>query len=170
MNNMSDYKIKFIDELPEDIEKLMRDDLIEYESAHGIDVNFKRFALVLTNNAGKVLGVLNGFTAFSEIYIDDMWVHKSQRGLGYGRELIEGLEKHFEGKGFNNMNLVTSAFQAPDFYKKCGFTVEFVRENKVNPKLTKTFLVKYFKNEEQTQGTIKCNIMSHINLHGVGNE
>ena len=29
-------------------------------------------------------------------------------------------------------------------YKKCGFEVEFIRENKENPKLTKYFLVKYF--------------------------
>ena len=81
-----------------------------------------------------------------------MWVHSAYRGKGYGRKLLHELENHFEGKGFNNMNLVTSAFQAPDFYKKCGFTVEFVRENKVNPKLTKTFFAKYFKNEIQHQG------------------
>lgn len=36
---------------------------------HGIDVNFKRFAMVLTNKASKVCGVLNAFSAFSEIYI-----------------------------------------------------------------------------------------------------
>lgn len=152
---MSDYKINFVDELPEDIEKLMREDLVEYETKHGIDVNFKRFALVLTSDSGKVCGILNGFTAFSEIYIDDMWVHKSERGKGYGKKLIENLEEHFEGKGFNNMNLVTSEFNAPEFYKKCGFTVEFVRENKVNPKLTKTFFVRYFKNQIQTQGIKK---------------
>lgn len=86
---MSDYKIKFIDNLPEDIEKLMREDLVEYETQHGIDVNFKRFSLVLTNDSGKVCGVLNAFTAFSEIYIDDMWVHKSERGKNYGKKLIE---------------------------------------------------------------------------------
>lgn len=149
---MDEYTIKLVNELPEDIEKKMRDDLVEYETSHGIDVNYKRFALVLTEQSGKVIGVLNAFTAFAEIYIDDMWVQKSERGKGYGKKLIQALEDHFEGKGFNNINLVTSAFQAPEFYKKCGFTVEFVRENKVNPKLTKTFFVKYFKNDVQMQG------------------
>jgi ribosomal protein S18 acetylase RimI-like enzyme len=149
---MSDYRINFIDKLPEDIEKLMQEDLVEYEAKHGIEVNLKRFSLVLTSDTEKVFGVLNAYTAFSEIYIDDMWVHKSQRNKGYGKKLIEALEEYYEGKGFNNMNLVTSEFQAPEFYKKCGFTVEFVRENKVNPKLTKTFFVKYFKNKIQTQG------------------
>ena len=149
---MSDCKINFVDEISEDIEKIMRDDLVEYESSHGIDVNYKRFAMILTDQSGNVMGALNAFTAFSEIYIDDMWVHKSQRGKGYGKKLIQTLEEHFEGKGFNNINLVTNAFNAPEFYKKCGFTAEFVRENKVNPKLTKTFFVKFFKNSVQMQG------------------
>jgi len=34
--------------------------------------------------------------------------------------------------------------QAPEFYKKCGFNVEFIRKNKDNPKLDKYYLVKYF--------------------------
>lgn len=149
---MSEYKISFVDTLTEDIEKTMREDLVEYETIHGIDVNYKRFALVLANTSDEIIGVLNAFTAFSEVYVEDMWVHKSYRGKGYGSKLIHALEEKFEGKGFNNINLVTSAFQAPEFYKKCGFTAEFVRENKINPKLTKTFFVKYFKNKIQNQG------------------
>jgi len=103
-----------------------------------------------------VLGVLNAFTAYSEIYVDDMSVDSSHCGKGYGQKLLQELENHFEGKGFNNINLVTSAFNAPEFYKKCGFTVEFVRENKANPKLTKTFFIKYFKNECQTQEILRA--------------
>lgn len=68
--------------------------------------------------------------------------------------ILQALENHFRGKGFNNINLVTSAFQAPGFYEKCGFQVEFVRENMKNPKLTKTFFVKFFDDEVQTQGLL----------------
>src|SRR4029079_17324171 len=149
------YKIEFTDILSEDIEEKMRKDLVEYESSHGIDVNYKKFVLVLKNESGNALGVLNAFTAFSEIYVDDMWVDSSYRGKGCGRKLLQELENHFEGKGFNNINLVTSAFNAPEFYKKCGFSVEFVREKKINPKRTKTFFIKYCKNEHQKQGILK---------------
>lgn len=153
---MNSYKIDYMNTLPEEIEEKMSKDLVAYESHHGIDVNYKKFVLVLRDESDNVLGVLNAFTAFSEIYVDDMWVDSSHRGKGYGRKLLQELEYHFEGKGFNNINLVTSAFSAPGFYKKCGFTVEFVRENKVNPKLTKTFFIKYFKNERQTQGILSA--------------
>lgn len=149
------YKIELTDTMSEDIEDKMRKDLVKYESGHGIDVNYKKFALVLKDELGNAFGVLNAFTAFSEIYVDDMWVDSSCRGKGYGRKLLQELENHFEGKGFNNINLVTNAFNAPEFYKKCGFSVEFVRENKVNPRLSKTFFIKYFKNENQQQGILK---------------
>lgn len=152
---MSHTKINLVDQLPDIIEKKMSNDLVAYESSHGIDVNYKRFAFVLSDESDEAIGVLNAFTAFSEIYIDDMWVDHAHRGQGHGKKLIKALEDHFENKGFNNINLVTSAFQAPEFYKKCGFSVEFVRENTKNPQLTKTFFVKYFKNELQTQGILK---------------
>ena len=147
--------IKFVDQLSDAIEEKMRKDLIDYESSHGIDVNYKRFALVLFDENEEAIGVLNAFTAFSEVYIEDLWVDKSSRGKGHGRKLLQELETHFKGKGFNNINLVTSQFQAPEFYKKCGFKVEFIRQNLKNPQLTKTFLIKYFDDEVQTQGILQ---------------
>ena len=118
--------IRFVDQLCEPIEEKMRDDLVSYETSHGVDVNYKRFALVLSDDQNTTLGVLNAFTAFAEIYIDDMWVDSHYRGKGYGRKLIQALEDYFKGKGFNNINLVTNQFQAPEFYKKCGFELDSV--------------------------------------------
>jgi ribosomal protein S18 acetylase RimI-like enzyme len=151
---MQQYKIEFVDEISEQIEEKMQADLVKYEADHDINVNYKRFSLVMNDDNGEVMGILNAYTAFAEIYIDDIWVDVSHRGKGCGRKLIQELENYFKGKGFNNINLVTSAFQAPEFYKKCGFTAEFVRENKKNPKLTKTFFVKFFTDEAQNQGIL----------------
>lgn len=151
---MNNYHIEIVDQLPDDVEENMQKDLVNYESSHGIDVNYKYFSLIIKDNMGELAGVLNAYTAFAEIYIDDIWVKNSQRNKGYGRALIATLERHFKGKGFNNINLVTSAFQAPDFYLKCGFTKEFVRINDKNPKLTKMFFIKYFDDEIQTQGIL----------------
>ena len=54
------------------------------------------------------------------------------------------VEDYYKDSGFNNMNTMTNEFQAPQFYEKCGFELEFVRKNKDNPKLNKYYYVKYF--------------------------
>jgi len=146
-------KIQFTHDLSSTVEEKMRRSLVQYESSHGIDVNYKRFALTLTRGANQdPIGVLNAFTSFYEIYIEDLWIDSNHRRKGYGKKLLENLEQRFKGKGFNNINLVTNQFNAPGFYEKCGFTLEFVRENLKNPKLTKFFFVKFFEDENQTQG------------------
>ena len=35
---------------------------------------------------------------------------------------------------------VAKKLQAPELYKKCGYEVEFIRENKKDPKITKYFI------------------------------
>lgn len=147
--------VEFVDKISDDLEKRMRKDLVEYESSHGVDVNYKKFSVVIKDEHFNVVGVTHALTAFSEIYIEDIWVDKSHRRKGYGKKLLQALENHFSGKGFNNINLVTNAFQAPEFYKKCGFTEEFIRVNTKNPKLTKIFFIKYFEDEVQIQGILK---------------
>lgn len=146
--------ISYVDQLPPGLEKIMRLDLGAYEYGHGIDVNYKPFALVLHNDAGHAIGILNAYSAFAEIYISDLWVRTSHRRMGYGKLLLESLFDRFEGQGFNNINLCTSAFQAPQFYEKCGFHLEHVRKNLHHPQLNKYFYVKFFQNDPQTQGII----------------
>jgi ribosomal protein S18 acetylase RimI-like enzyme len=114
-----------------------------YEQVHGIDIKFRRFALLLHDDHGTLCGALQAYTAYAEIYVDDLWVEAAVRRRGYGRQLLTRLEHEFVGTGYHNINLVTNAFQAPDFYVKCGYSIEFVRINTHNPLLTKTFFVKY---------------------------
>ena len=154
IKNDKKYKIAFVDELNEELNKRMSDGFIAYEASQRIDVNYKRLSVVISNEKHIVCGVINAYTAFAEIYVDDIWVDSAYRGKGYGRLLLQALEEHFQGQGFNNINLVTSAFQAPEFYKKCGFIAEFTRINKINPQLSKTFFVKFFEEKKQTQGLL----------------
>ena len=156
-------KIEFVDQLSDTLKSRMEDDLINYEGNCGVDVNYKPLSLTLSNDQ-EVVGILNAYKVYSEVYIDDMWVHSTHRRKGYGRRLISELENHFKGKGFNNINLVTSAFQAPEFYTKCEFELEFTRENLQNPKLTKFFFVKFFDDEEQVQGIISQQSIDQLTM------
>jgi ribosomal protein S18 acetylase RimI-like enzyme len=151
---MTDFKIKYLNKLHTPIDKKIHQGHITDETSEGIICNYNKFHFVIEDNNGNMVGALTAYTAFAEIYVDDIWVNPIHRNKGLGRELLEHLENHFKDKGYNNINLVTSQFQAPDFYKKCGFQLEFIRENKYNSKLTKFFFIKYFENTHQYQGTL----------------
>jgi ribosomal protein S18 acetylase RimI-like enzyme len=148
-------KMEMTENIPPELNGMMLRGLEEYSKSNGVDTNYKCFSLVLRGDGEEVVGIIGGYTIFTEIHVSDLWISSSFRGKGYGRELMRELERQFEGKGFWNINLCTSEFQAPEFYKKCGFETEFVRRNRQYPKLTKHFFIKYFQSNEQTQGISK---------------
>jgi ribosomal protein S18 acetylase RimI-like enzyme len=111
--------------------------------------------IMMDEDGRSVIGLLKALTVFAEIYVDTLWIDFCHRKKGLGRELLEELERQFKGKGYWCIALCTSEYQAPEFYKKCSFELEFVRKNHLYPQLTKYFFVKYFKNEIQTQGILQ---------------
>ncbi len=123
-----------------------------YEARHGVVCDYRTFIMTLRNEAGLLVAALRGYSAYAEIYVDDLWVDEKHRRQGLGSKLLAALEEQFRDCGYNNINLVTSCFQAAPFYEKCGFEREFVRQNRVHPALTKVFFVKYFENERQDRG------------------
>ena len=133
------------------IEKMESNDLIEtfieaeqvkYEEQNGISCNYTPFCFVAKND-DTIVGAISGATFFAEIYIDELVAKEAYRGKGIGTELIDTVLEYYKDYGFNNINCCTNEFQAPGFYEKCGFELEFVRKNKANPKLSKYFYIKY---------------------------
>lgn len=152
---MIEFNIEYLAELPNEIDGKIHQGHVADEASNSVICNYKKFYFVIRDKNNNIFGSLTAYTAYSEIYVDDIWVDPNYRKNGLGRKLLEHLENAFKGKGYNNINLVTSQFQAPDFYKKCGFQVEFIRENKHNPILTKFFFIKYFENTRQHQGILE---------------
>ena len=133
-------------EIEKDFEKIDKkaDELLsKYDAENGVEYNFKKFSFIAKEN-DRIIGYLTGFSYYSEITINNLIVLEEYRGQGVGTKLIEHTENYFKDKGFSNISLVTNEFQAPKFYEKCGFELEFIRENKENPKFTKYFYIKYF--------------------------
>ena len=141
-------------ELPKEIEEEMLQDLWRYDSSRGINMNYNKYSFILKNDVGQAIGVLSHYTIFAEVFIDMLWIDARYRGRGLGKTLVQKLEDKYKNQGFNNINLCTYAFQAPEFYEKCGFTLEFIRENKLNPSFTKYFFVKFFEESVQKQGLV----------------
>lgn len=131
-------------ELNNEMKKQIEDEFAGHEAKNSVACRFTPFSFIAKEN-DEFVGAVTGFTCYAEVYIDELVVLEAHRGKGIGTRLLEAVENYYRGDGYNNMNLCTNEFQAPEFYEKLGFELEFVRENKCNPKLNKYFYVKFFK-------------------------
>ena len=129
-------------ELDAKIESFIEAEQEKYETSNGISCNYTPFCFVAKDD-DEIAGAVSGASFFSEIYIDELVVKDEYRGKGIGTKLIMAVEECFSGKGFTNINLCTNGFQASDFYERCGFELEFTRENKSDPRLNKYYYIKY---------------------------
>lgn len=136
--------IEYKENIDEEIYKIIDDEFNKFAKTNDVICNYNSFAFV-ANEDNKTLGIITGHSYYKEIHIEDFIVFEEYRNGHIGTKLVKEVENHFKNKGFENINLTTYAFQAPEFYKKCGFNVEFIRESKENSKLNKYFLVKYLK-------------------------
>ena len=56
-------------------------------------------------------------------YVKQLWVSEELRGTGYGAKLLAAAEYEARRQGSSKVMLDTFSFQAPEFYKKKGYTV-----------------------------------------------
>jgi len=56
-------------------------------------------------------------------YVKMLWVSEELRGGGYGAELLAAAEDEARRQGSSRVMLDTFSFQAPEFYKKQGYSV-----------------------------------------------
>ena len=134
--------IEYKENLDDNINDMIDDEFNKFAAKNDVVCNYKSFNFVAKEDE-NIVGIITGHSYYNEVHISDLIILEEYRNRHIGSKLIEAVENYFKNKEFKNINLSTYEFQAPEFYKKCGFKVEFVRENKVNPKLTKYLLVKY---------------------------
>ena len=136
-------EIEFKENLDEKYYEIIDKEFNKYAEKNGVVCNYTPFNFVAKEN-DEIIGVITGHSYYQEVHIGDLIIYEEHRNKHIGSKLVKTVEDYFKDKGFENMNLTTYGFQAPEFYKKCGFEVEYIRENKENSKLNKYFLVKYF--------------------------
>ena len=125
----------------ENLGELIDQEFNKYARKYNIRVDYNDFCFVAKDD-DKVIGILVGHSYYNEVHVTDLIVVEEYRSKGVGTELIKRVEQEFTGRNFENINLTTFAFQAPEFYKKMGFEVEHVRKSS-DEKLTKYFLIKH---------------------------
>ena len=136
-------KIEHRIDLDESYYKTINEEFNKHAKAHGVSCDYVPFAFIAKDD-DKFVGIITGNSYYKEVHISDLIVKEEYRGQHIGSKLLQTVEECFKDRGFDNMNLTTYAFQAPEFYKKHGFKVEFIRENKEEPKLSKYYLSKSF--------------------------
>ncbi len=64
--------------------------------------------------------------------VDDLIVVEKYCGIDIGTRFLKVVEEHCKYKNFKFVSLCTYEFQTSEIYKKCGFRLEYKRENKEN--------------------------------------
>ena len=133
--------IRRVTEQDSGIGDFLDEEFTSYAKQNNVELNYNEFCFVAENDDREIIGVITGRAYYNEVHIGDLIVHKAHRKHGYGSKLISAVEEAFKNAGYDKITLTTFGFQAPEFYKKLGYSVEFIREDK-DPKLCKFFLAK----------------------------
>jgi GNAT superfamily N-acetyltransferase len=86
-------------------------------------IKFGLLAVLLHDDAGAVTGGLWGWTVYSWLIVNMLFVPEPLRGLGIGTALMRTAESEARARGCKGMQVETFSFQAQPFYERMGFTV-----------------------------------------------
>ncbi|MBE7003093.1 MAG: GNAT family N-acetyltransferase [Ruminococcaceae bacterium] len=138
---MSEPVIKRVSEDDKEIGDFIHEGFTAYGEQNHVVLNYEAFCFAAENDDGSIVGAVTGRAYYNEVHIGDLIVREGCRKSGVGSRLVKAVEDAYRGKGYDVITLSTFGFQAPEFYKKLGFKVEFIRESR-DPRLNKIFLKK----------------------------
>ena len=73
---------------------------------------------------GKIIAGLDAcVTAFKILYVSTVFVDEKHRRKGYGKLLIEEMEKRAKDMGINTIRLDTFSWQGKEFYESLNYEV-----------------------------------------------
>ena len=94
------------------------------KSRTGASPKHHPLAILLTNpETQEVLGGLWGWTSFSVLYTDLLFIPETMRGTGLGAQLLAQAEQEAIARGCHTAWLDTFSFQAPTYYQRHGYAI-----------------------------------------------
>jgi GNAT superfamily N-acetyltransferase len=99
--------------------------------------------LFARDGSGKVQGGLRGRTVWGWCFVEVLAVAENLRGQGIGAQLLARAEAVARERGCVGLYLTTVTFQAPEFYKKHGYT-QFAQLADYPPGFTHHWFAKRF--------------------------
>lgn len=77
---------------------------------------------------GDLLAALTGWTWGGRAGINTVWVRADQRRAGWGGRLLRAAEEEARRRGCTEISVASFSFQAPDFYRRHGYTDTGIRD------------------------------------------
>ena len=99
----------------------LEEKLDSYDSAY---IGFRREGSVSIGieEDGRIVAGLDGcMTAFRILYVFTVFVEEAYRRKGYGRRLMEEMERRAKSLGANTIRLDTFSWQGREFYEALGY-------------------------------------------------
>ena len=93
-----------------------------YNTAQAGPGNPQPLALLVRDDNGEILGGLYGRFFYQWLFIELLSVPEQARGQGLGSKLMQMAEDLARERKCIGLWLDTFEFQAPEFYKKCGYS------------------------------------------------
>lgn len=104
--------------------------------------SLSQVALLLHDEASTVVGGLWGHVSYKWLTIDLLFVPADMRFKGLGSELVIKAEAVALERGCNGIQVMTYAFQAPDFYERHGFEI-FTKQKEPSTEHVQVHLIKH---------------------------
>lgn len=133
-------EIQRISETDCEADDFINETFSDYAQKNGIALNYEPYCFAAEEN-GRIVGVITGRAYYNEVHIGDLIVAEAYRHQHVGTKLVRAVEEAYAGKEYTKITLTTFGFQAPAFYKKLGYTLEYIRED-TDPRLSKFFYMK----------------------------
>ena len=107
---------------PEDFQALS-EGMLDYHAAKGHPRKSEKYSIFLKDEKDKTLGGVVVTFLWNGMEIDSLWVDESIRGKGWGKKLMEEVEKEGIKRGSTVAYTNTFPWQAPEFYEKLGYSM-----------------------------------------------
>ncbi|MNP31462.1 Acetyltransferase (GNAT) family protein [compost metagenome] len=101
--------------------------------------------ITIVNENDEVVAGITASIYWKQMHVDYLWVDECLRGQNKGTELLVKAESIARQHHCRYIQLETFSFQAPEFYKKQGFTVFGMLEDSPCDGATQYFLKKVLK-------------------------
>ncbi len=100
--------------------KAVLDGLVGYNDEKLGKQKYKRLAITLRER-GKIVGGIVGEVWTTVLFIQFFWIERKYRGKDFGTKLMKAIEDEARKFGAIRSYVDTMSFQAPGFYRTCGY-------------------------------------------------